>query len=73
VEWLRANGRDEEYIRDQVRFLDKYMRPIRCPADVVAMFAECRRSKDHLNKAFRNLPKELASNYSSEPLIFYSQ
>ena len=57
VEWLRANERDEEYIRDQVRFLDKYMRPIRCPADVVAMFAECKRSKDHLNKAFRNLLK----------------
>ena len=57
MEWMRASGRDEEYIRDQVRFLDKYMRPIRSPADVVAMFAECKRSKDHLNKAFRNLLK----------------
>ena len=25
VEWMRANGRDEEYIKDLVRFLDKYM------------------------------------------------
>ena len=25
VEWIRANGRDEEYIKDLVRFLDKYM------------------------------------------------
>ena len=55
IEWLRAEERDEEYIRNLVRFLDKYMRPIRSPADVIAMFAACKRSKDHLNKAFRNL------------------
>ena len=44
------------------------MRPIRSPADVVAMSTECKKSKDHLNKAFRNLLKEFASNYSSESL-----
>ena len=55
VEWMRANERDEEYTTDLVRYLDKYMRPIRSPADVVAMFTACKRGKDHLNKAFRNL------------------
>jgi len=55
VEWLKARGRDEEYITDLVRYLDKYMRPIRRPIDIVSMFAECRRGKAHLSVALRNL------------------
>ena len=42
VEWMRANGRDERYIKECVKYLNKYMRPIRSPADVVAMFAACK-------------------------------
>ena len=57
VEWMRANGRDEDYIRECVRYLDKYMRPMRSPADVVAMFAACKSGRQHLDRAFRNLLK----------------
>jgi len=57
MEWMRANERDEDYIRECVRYLDKYMRPIRSPADVVAMFAACKGGRQHLDRAFRNLLK----------------
>jgi len=57
VEWMRANGRDESYIKRCVNYLYKYMRPIRCPADVVAMFAACKGGRQHLDRAFRNLLK----------------
>ena len=57
VEWLRANGRAERYIKGCVRYLDKYMRPIRSPADVVAMFAACKGGRQHLDRGFRNLLK----------------
>mgnify|MGYP000047011125 CR=1 FL=1 len=57
VKWMRANGRDEEYIKWCVKYLDKYMRPIRSPADVVAMFAECKGGRQHLDRGFRNLLK----------------
>jgi len=57
VEWMKANGRNERYIKECVRYLDKYMRPIRSPADVVAMFAACKGGRQHLDRAFRNLLK----------------
>jgi len=57
VKWMRANGRDEEYIKWCVRYLDKYMRPVRRPADVVAMFAACKGGRQHLDRGFRNLLK----------------
>jgi len=57
VEWMRAEGRDEGYIKRCLFYLDKYMRPIRGPADVVAVFAACERGRQHLDRGFRNLLK----------------
>mgnify|MGYP000341890308 CR=1 FL=1 len=57
VEWLRANGRDKRYIDKCVKYLDKYMRPVRSPADVVAVFAACKGGRQHLDRGFRNLLK----------------
>ncbi len=54
---MRAKELDEDYIKDCVRYLNKYMRPLRSPADVVAMFSDCKRAKDHLICGFLNLLK----------------
>ena len=57
IEWMKLNGRSEEYIEECVRYLDKYMRPIRSPADVIDMFATCKGGRQHLDRGFRNLLK----------------
>jgi len=57
VEWMRADGRDESYIRRCVNYLYRYMRPVRSPADVVSMFAACKSSRQHLDRTSRNLLK----------------
>ncbi|RLF12835.1 MAG: hypothetical protein DRJ69_00420 [Thermoprotei archaeon] len=31
VDWMRENGKDEEYIQKCVGYLDRYMRPLREP------------------------------------------
>ena len=38
-----------------MRELDKYMRPIRTPQDVIEMFKACKRGRQHLDRALRNL------------------
>ncbi|MEM0216119.1 MAG: hypothetical protein QXK78_05080 [Candidatus Bathyarchaeia archaeon] len=55
IEWMRANGRTPEYIADCVRYLDRYMRAVEGPSDVVEIFSRCERGKPHLAKAFRAL------------------
>ena len=55
IEWLEAEDLSEDYVKDCVRYLDKYMRPIRSPADVVSMFAACKRGRQHLDRGFRRL------------------
>lgn len=57
VDWMRENGKDEEYIQKCVSYLDRYMRPLRRPQDVLEMFKACERGKHHLDRAVRNLLK----------------
>jgi len=54
---MRENGKDEEYIQKCVNYLDKHMRPIRTPQDVIDIFKACERGKHHLDRGLRNLLK----------------
>jgi len=57
IDWMRENEKSEEYIQKCVNYLDKHMRPIRTPQDVLEMFKSCERGRQHLDRAFRNLLK----------------
>jgi len=58
VSYMRENGRAERYIKECLRFLDKYMtKPVTGPRDVLEMFNRCTGGKHHLDRAFRNLLK----------------
>jgi len=54
VDWMKENGKDEEYIKKCVSYLDRYMRPLRKPQDILEMFKACERGKHHLDRAVRN-------------------
>jgi len=58
VNFMRENGKDEQYIKKCVSYLDRYMtKPVAGPRDVLEMFSRCTGGKHHLDRAFRNLLK----------------
>ena len=57
VEFMRARGRDEWYTEKCIYYLNRFVREIRGPEDIIAIFAECQRGKHHLDRAVRNLLK----------------
>lgn len=62
VEWMKAEAMSERYVYECIRYLNKFMRPIRSPADVASMFAACRGGRQHLDRGFRNLLKFYEDN-----------
>ncbi|MEM3479169.1 MAG: integrase [Candidatus Bathyarchaeia archaeon] len=68
--WLEAEGRSREYILDCTRYLDRYVKAVSGPEDVVALFTRCERGKPHLAKAFRALLRfcEVVLEYREEAL-----
>ncbi len=68
IDFMKANSRDRNYIKDCVRYLDKYVSDIAEPRDIVEIFKKCKRERHHLDRALRNLLKfyKVVKGYSEE-------
>jgi len=68
VEWMKANGRSLSYIERCVLYLNKYVSELSKPGDVVELFEKCRRGRNHLDRALRNLLKyyQLVEGYPED-------
>ncbi|MEM1673442.1 MAG: integrase [Candidatus Bathyarchaeia archaeon] len=55
VQWMRANGRSVDHIRNCVAYLNKYVTRIEGPEDIIKVFNQCERGRHHLERALRAL------------------
>jgi intergrase/recombinase len=55
IQFMEASGKSQEYIRDCLSYLDRHVHVISKPEDVIEVFNKCKRGRDHLDRALRNL------------------
>ncbi|MEM2169371.1 MAG: hypothetical protein QW186_06165, partial [Candidatus Bathyarchaeia archaeon] len=55
VQWMRANERSVDHIRNCVAYLNKYVTRIEGPEDIIKVFNQCERGRNHLERALRAL------------------